>query len=82
MNTQDIPVRKIHVEISEKNIPTILSALELKLKALQKMSNGLIKERQLKAANDVQPDILFLQNLIRYLTPKRPVPLPFSPSKP
>ena len=67
---------KISLEIKLKNVPLLLSAIDLKIKNLEKIQKTCIKEKQFPAANDLQPPILLLQGLKKRLIPLKPVPLP------
>lgn len=67
---------KISLEIKQKNVPLLLSAIELKIKSLEKIQKACIKERQFPAANDLQPPITLLQGLKKRLIHLKPVRLP------
>lgn len=67
---------KITLEIWQKNVPLLISAIDLKIKNLEKIQKTCIKEKQFPAANDLQPPILLLESLKKRLIPLRPVPLP------
>jgi len=67
---------KINLEMNKRNVPLLLSALELKIKNLEKLQKNCVKERQFPAANDLQHDITLLQGLKKRLIPMKPVPLP------
>ena len=66
----------ITVNITEKNKPLFMSAIEMKLKSLEKIQKTCLKEKQSQAAYDLQPDINRLQELLKRLKPLKPVPLP------
>jgi hypothetical protein len=55
---------KIVLNISLKNVPFVISALES-------------EAEQFQAANDLAPGITLLENMVKYLKPYKPVPLPF-----
>jgi len=67
---------KINLEMNKRNVPLLLSAIELKIKNLEKLQKNCVKERQFPAANDLQHDITLLQGLKKRLIPMKPVPLP------
>jgi len=67
---------KINLEIKQKNVPLLISAINLKIKSLQKIQKACVKERQFAAANDLQYDITLLEELLKRLIPLKPVPLP------
>ncbi len=70
---------KITLEMHKKNVPLLISAIELKIQSLEKIQKACIKERQFPAANDLQPPITLLQGLKKRLIPLKPVPLPLPP---
>ena len=53
-----------------------MSAVEMKLKSLEKIQKTCLKEKQPQAAYDLQPDINLLRELLQRLKPLKPVPLP------
>jgi hypothetical protein len=67
---------KISFEIKQRNVPLLISAIDLKIKNLEKIQKTCIKEKQFPAANDLQPPIMLLQALKKRLIPMKPVPLP------
>lgn len=67
---------KFIIQISENNKQLFISAIELKINALEKIKKNCFKENQMKAANELQPDILLLTNLLNRLKPWKPTPLP------
>ena len=67
---------KITLEMKQKNVPLLISAINLKIKSLQKIQKACVKERQFPAANDLQYDITLLEGLLKRLIPLKPVPLP------
>lgn len=68
---------KISLDMHKRNVPLLLSAIELKIKNLEKLQKNCVKERQFPAANDLQHDIILLQGLKKRLIPMKPIPLPF-----
>ena len=69
--------KKIVLEISPKNIPFVISALESEAEHLKKIQKSCIKKKQFQAANDLVPGITLLENMVKYLKPYKPMPLPF-----
>lgn len=67
---------KISLDIKQKNVPLLISAIELKIKNLQKIQKNCVKERQFPAAHDLQYDITLLEGFKKRLIPLKPVPLP------
>jgi hypothetical protein len=67
---------KISLEMHKRNVPLLLSALDLKIKNLERLQKNCVKERQFPAANDLQHDITLLEGLKKRLIPLKPVPLP------
>ena len=72
---------KLTLQISEKNWPLFIGAFDLNLKALQKLQTNLIKERQMKSANEMEPDIALMRKAIEALKPLKPQPLPLNRSR-
>lgn len=68
---------KITLNISPKNIPFVISALESEAEHLKKIQKSCVKKKQFQAANDLVPGITLLENMVKYLKPYKPVPLPF-----
>ena len=74
---QNPPIEeKINLNIYPRNVPLLMSAIELKIKNLVKIQKTCIKEKQYPAANNLQPDINLLEELLKRLRPLKPVPLP------
>ena len=69
--------KKIVLEISPKNIPFVISALESEAEHLKKIQKSCIKKKQFQAANDLAPNITLLEKMVQFLKPYKPVPLPF-----
>ena len=67
---------KISLDMKKKNVPLLLSAIDLKIKNLERLQKNCVKERQFPAANDLQHDITLLEGLKKRLIPLKPVPLP------
>ncbi len=67
---------KISLDIKKRNVPLLISAIELKIKSLEKIQKTCLKEKQFPAANDLQPPITLLRELLKRLIPLKPVPLP------
>jgi hypothetical protein len=67
---------KINLDMKQKNVPLLISAIDLKIKNLQKIQKNCVKEKQFPAANDLQYDITLLEGLKKRLIPLKPVPLP------
>jgi hypothetical protein len=68
---------KVALNISKKNIPFVLSALESEIEHLKKIQKACVKKKQFQAANDLMPNIILLENMAKYLKPFKPTPLPF-----
>ena len=68
---------KITLNISHKNIPFVMSALESEAEHLKKIQKSCIKKKQFQAANDLAPGITLLENMVKYIKPYKPLPLPF-----
>jgi hypothetical protein len=69
--------QKITLNISPRNIPFVISALESEAEHLKKIQKTCIKKKQFQAANDLVPGITLLEDMVKYLKPYKPVPLPF-----
>ena len=68
---------KIILNISPRNVPFVISALESEAEHLKKIQKSCVKKKQFQAANDLVPGITLLENMVKYLKPYKPVPLPF-----
>lgn len=68
---------KISLNISQKNLPFVISALESEIEHLTKIQKACVKKKQFQAANDLLPNIMLLENMVKYLKPFKPTPLPF-----
>lgn len=68
---------KISLNISQKNLPYVISALESEIEHLIKIQKACVKKKQFQAANDLLPNIMLLENMVKYLKPFKPTPLPF-----
>ena len=67
---------KVTLNISLKNVPYVLSALEAEVEHLQKIQRACVKKKQFQAANDLTPNIMLLEKMVKYLKPLKPTPLP------
>ncbi len=67
---------KVTLNISHKNIPFVISALESEAEHLKKIQKSCIKKKQFQAANDLVYGITLLEDMVKYLKPYKPVPLP------
>ncbi|MEI6316254.1 MAG: hypothetical protein WCO65_00830 [bacterium] len=67
---------KISLNISLKNIPYVLSALESEIEHLKKIQKVCVKKKQFQAANDLLPNIMLLERMAKTLKPLKPTPLP------
>ena len=68
---------KIILNISPKNVPFVISALESEAEHLKKIQKSCIKKKQFQAANDLAPNITLLEKMVQFLKPYKPIPLPF-----
>lgn len=68
---------KVTLSISPKNLPFVISALESEIEHLTKIKKACIKKKQFQAANDLMPNIILLENMVKHLKPFKPTPLPF-----
>lgn len=68
---------KITLNISARNLPFVISALESEIEHLNKIQKACVKKKQFQAANDLLPNIMLLENMVKYLKPFKPTPLPF-----
>jgi hypothetical protein len=68
---------KIELKISPRNIPFVISALESEVEHLKKIQKACVKKKQFPAANDLQPNITLLEDMVKALKPFKPTPLPF-----
>ncbi len=68
---------KVTLTISHRNIPFVTSALESEIEHLKKIKKACVKKKQFLAANDLVPGITLLENIVNYLKPFKPTPLPF-----
>ncbi len=75
METQ-LNEEKITLNISLKNVPYVLSALESEIEHLNKIQKACVKKKQFQAANDLLPNIMLLDKMAKYLKPLKPTPLP------
>ena len=62
---------KIELKISPRNVPFVMSALE------SEIEKACVKKKQFQAANDLMPNITLLENMVKWLKPFKPTPLPF-----
>lgn len=67
---------KIPLNLSFKNVPYVLSALESEIEHLNKIKKACIKKKQFQAAGDLVPNITLLENIVKHLKPLKPTPLP------
>lgn len=67
--------QKITLNISPRNIPFVISALESEAEHLKKIQKSCIKKKQFAAANDLVYGITLLEDMVKYLKPYKPVPL-------
>lgn len=72
--------QEINIKINQKNLPLFIAALQMKRDSLEKIQTKLVKEKQMKAAQEVLPDIILLEGVIKKLMPMRPV-LSVSPQR-
>ena len=68
---------KIELKISPRNVPFVMSALESEIEHLKKIQKACVKKKQFQAANDLMPNITLLENMVKWLKPFKPTPLPF-----
>lgn len=68
---------KVSLNISPRNLPFVISALESEVEHLKKIQKACVKKKQFQAANDLMPNITLLENMVKYLKPFKPTPLPF-----
>ena len=68
---------KVSLNISPRNLPFVISALESEVEHLTKIKKACIKKKQFQAANDLLPNITLLESMVKYLKPFKPTPLPF-----
>ena len=69
---------KVSLNISPKNLPYVISALESEIEHLTKIQKACVKKKQFQAANDLLPNIILLENMVKHLKPFKPTPLPFN----
>lgn len=67
---------KVTLNISHRNIPFVISALESEAEHLKKIQKSCTKKKQFQAASDLTPGITLLEDMVKYLKPYKPVPLP------
>ena len=68
---------KVPLNISLKNIPFVISALESEIEHLKKIQKACVKKKQLHAANDLMTNIILLESMVKYLKPFKSTPEPF-----
>ena len=69
---------KVSLNISPRNLPFVISALESEVEHLKKIQKACVKKKQFQAASDLMPNITLLESMVKYLKPFKPTPLPFT----